>query len=785
MANNKSPGSDGFTTEFYKVFWNRIGHFVVRSLNYGYTIGEFSVTQKQGIITCIPKEGKSKYFLKNWRPITLLNVAYKIGSGCIAKRIKNILDIIISPDQTGFIPGRYIGENTRLIYDIMQYTEENNIPGVLLMIDFEKAFDTVSWKFIHKCLEFFNFGPTIQSWIATFQYNIESSVTQAGYLSKFFKPGRGCRQGDPISPYLFLLCAEILAYKIKGNQNIHGVQIDDIEYLMSQYADDTAVILDGSEKSLKATIDELNNFNAISGLKINLSKTQLVWIGSKKYSNEILCHEMNFHWTTQFKLLGIHFDVDLTNIPKLNYDKKLVKIKEIIKQWNKRHITPIGKITLIKSLMISQMNHLFISLPTPSNKFIKDLNSILYGFLWNSKIDKIKRKQITQKYSQGGLKMIDINNYIQGLKSSWIKRSLNDENAKWKKLLNKSINTELILKTGSDYINKKLHLLKNSFWKDTFIAFQNIQDKMKIHTWEDFISQPIWNNKNILIGKTSPFFREWFNKNIIYINDLLDDKGSFLDLQTFISRFNIKTDFLTYLSLKNSIIASMINHKIAKKEVNNKPFIPVHIQIFCSPKKGTKAMYDTLNCAENVSSFYKPKWEVYFKLSELEWKTIMQLPFINTRSAKLQWLQFRINHHILTTNTFLFKIGLKDNNLCSFCNTHEETIYHVLWECPKVQELFNAFCYYCQTRGFIISRNSLEFIFGLNPNHTASETYYIFLICKSYTYRKRCLNEKLSIQGLLIDIKTHISTLKYIATKNCELDIFNNKWETWINIINS
>ena len=128
---------------------------------------------------------------------------------------------------------------------------------------------------------------------------------------------------------------------------------------------------------------------------------------------------------------------------------------------------------------------------------------------------------------------------------------------------------------------------------------------------------------------------------------------------------------------------------------------------------------------------------------------------------------------------------MKDNNLCSFCNTHEDTIHHVLWECPKVQELFNAFCYYCQTRGFIISRNSLEFIFGLNPNHTASETYYIFLICKSYIYRKHCLNENLSIQGLLIDIKTHISTLKYIATKNCELDNFNNKWETWINIINS
>lgn len=79
---------------------------------------------------------------------------------------------------------------------------------------------------------------------------------------------------------------------------------------------------------------------------------------------------MNFHWTTQFKLLGIQFDVDQANILKLNYDKKLVKIKEIINQWNKRHTTPIGRITLIKSLIISQMNHLFISLPTPSSKVI-------------------------------------------------------------------------------------------------------------------------------------------------------------------------------------------------------------------------------------------------------------------------------------------------------------------------------------------------------------------------------------------------------------------------------
>lgn len=162
---------------------------------------------------------------------------------------------------------------------------------------------------------------------------------------------------------------------------------------------------------------------------------------------------MNFHWTTQFKLLGIQFDVDLANITKLNYDKKLVKIKEIINQWNKRHTTPIGRITLIKSLIISQMNHSFISLPTPSSKFVKDLNEILFNFLWKSKVDKIKRKQITQEYSNGGLKMIEINNYIQSLKSSWIRRLINSPNSKWNILLNKSINTDIVLKTGSDFIS--------------------------------------------------------------------------------------------------------------------------------------------------------------------------------------------------------------------------------------------------------------------------------------------------------------------------------------------
>ena len=161
MQNNKSPGSDGFTADFFKVFWIDVGTLVFRSVNYGYQQRKISVTQRQGVITCIPKEGKSKEFLKNWRPITILNSTYKLASSCIAERIKSVLSHLISTDQTGFIPGRCIGENCRLIYVIFHFTEENDILGILLLIDFKKAFDSISWSFIYDTLKFFNFGESV------------------------------------------------------------------------------------------------------------------------------------------------------------------------------------------------------------------------------------------------------------------------------------------------------------------------------------------------------------------------------------------------------------------------------------------------------------------------------------------------------------------------------------------------------------------------------------------------------------------------------------------------
>ena len=127
----KSPGEDGFTWEFYNCFFDLLGQDLVVSYNVSYRAGEMSLSQRRGVIPLIPKEDSDLSTLANWRPITLLNLDYKIASKVIAKRMEKVLALLINPDQTGFIKGRFIGQNIRLIKDILEETKLQNIPRIL------------------------------------------------------------------------------------------------------------------------------------------------------------------------------------------------------------------------------------------------------------------------------------------------------------------------------------------------------------------------------------------------------------------------------------------------------------------------------------------------------------------------------------------------------------------------------------------------------------------------------------------------------------------------------
>ena len=154
-----------------------------------------------------------------------------------------------------------------------------DIPGLLLFIDFEKAFDAIEWAFVRKALEHFGFVPSLIKWINLFYSDIQSCIINNGWSGGFFGLGRGVRQGCPLSPYLFILCAEV------GDNEIKGISVGNVECKLSQYADDTTMILDGSQASLERSFALLDSFGQLSGLRVNCEKTEVLWTGSKKESN--------------------------------------------------------------------------------------------------------------------------------------------------------------------------------------------------------------------------------------------------------------------------------------------------------------------------------------------------------------------------------------------------------------------------------------------------------------------------------------------------------------------
>ena len=383
-----------------------------------------STSQKLGIISILPKADKSREFLKNWRPISLLNVSYKLLSSCIANRIKQVLQHIIHENQRGFMKGRYIGENTRIVYDIIQISNKHKIPGMILLVVFEKAFDSVSWSFMYKALHFFNFGPDIIRWVKTLYADAKLCVIQNGIFSEFFNIGRGCRQGDPVSPYLFNICVEIMGILIRQNNNIKGIHIVK-EFCLFQYADDTILFLDGTEKSLKSALDLLFQFSKFSGLKPNIGKTKAIWIGSMAESEDTICNNYNLQWSNgEFTVLGIKFNSSLSQMTEANFDNKLSQIVKEINSWSKRQLTPFGKITIIKSLLLPKLAHLFINLPKLPEKWMKNLEQVFFKFIWNDKTDKISRSQAVQDYPDGGLKMVHLESYVKSLKVTWLRRIL-------------------------------------------------------------------------------------------------------------------------------------------------------------------------------------------------------------------------------------------------------------------------------------------------------------------------------------------------------------------------
>ncbi len=336
FKNNKSPGNDGLTKEFYKAFWGKIATPLLDSYNYSLEKGSLSISQRQAVITLIDKPGKDRSILSNWRPISLLNTDYKLLTKILAERVKAILPSIISPSQTGYITGRSTSDSIRLIQDIIHLSELNQTPTMLLTVDFQKAFDSIEWNLILIALEKFNFGPTFISWIKIIYDDISSCICNNGITSRYFNIGRGVRQGDPLSPYLFVIAVEILAIIIKRNKNITGYTTGSHELKLTQYADDMTLIL-ADIQSLNEALNVLETFAKYSGLTINKEKTEGTLIGPWQNTTRI---PKGIKFTNKpLKLLGVYLDVNPNKDVTLNFQNPIDALLRQLHWWKARNVT--------------------------------------------------------------------------------------------------------------------------------------------------------------------------------------------------------------------------------------------------------------------------------------------------------------------------------------------------------------------------------------------------------------------------------------------------------------
>ena len=375
-----------------------------------------------------------------------------------------------------------------MIYDVLFHTETAGIPGQLVLIDFAKAFDSVSWSFIDKALDFFNFGPSIKQWVKTFYNDVISCVSVNGSYTDWFKLYRGCRQGDPCSPYIFLICAEILSLLIRNNDKIKGIKItDEFTALLSQFADDTSLFLDGSETSFTESIKTLTFFSSFSGLGMNFDKTQVVWIGATKNSDIRFLPTFDFKWNPPtFKALGVVFSTNLKEIVNLNFESKIESIRRLLLLWSRRHLTPYGKITILKTHALSKIVHLLINIPDPPVDLVKTLDKMFFEFLWDGKPSRINRHVACAPYTRGGLGMIDLYAFIASMKISWMKRIFNKQSPISELFFKLFPGGRLIPIMGGNFPSTLLQKYCNPFWNDVFKHYEQFHSVCVPRTIDEF-----------------------------------------------------------------------------------------------------------------------------------------------------------------------------------------------------------------------------------------------------------------------------------------------------------
>ena len=360
-------------------------------------------------------------------------------------------------------------------------------------------------------------------------------------------------------------------------------------------------------------------------------------------------------------------------------------MKSLLNLWYPRNLTLYGRITILKSLAISKLVYNTSVLTFPS-KFVNMVNQAITQFVWNKKV-KIKQKTMIGPREKGGLDMPDFEIINDALKVSWIKR-LNDSNetSSWSYIplsYLRDVGGLFLLQCNFDLKALKIEI-PLAFYSEALYAWGKI-NYFSPNTKEQVLNEIIWNNRFIKVGGVSVYYKKWHEAGVIKIKDIFQN-NAFLSFPEFCSRFKIKANFLTYHGVCHSIPREWVN------------ILKGNIQAPLDGEDNNRIPLNKLSCKSATRFFVKKKFVtptaekrmVKANLNEKTIQLIYSLPFKVTKDTRLAIFQFKIIHHILPTNSTLFRDALKETDKCHLCS-ERQTLAHLFASCSKVKSFWSHF----------------------------------------------------------------------------------------------
>lgn len=691
LKNNKSPGTDGLTAEFYKNFAEELAPFLLKMFLESIQSETLPSSLTQGLLTLIPKPKKDTTLIDNWRPICLLNNDYKILAWALAKRLKCVLSSVIDETQSGFMPKRHIANNIRLVLDLLDYSELVVDDSLILFLDFYKAFDSLEHEFIFLALQKLGFGDPFCKFIRTLYNNANCSINLKSGTSPRFQLSRGVRQGCPVSPYLFLVAAQLLSSFLLST-HLQGITIANKHILISQLADDTTLFLK-DELQIPIAIQHIKVFSKASGLNLNLNKCELLAIKT--------CPSLSLYGIpvkSQVTYLGISICKDDKVRCRLNFDPVVGKAKRKFNSWLQRDLSLRGRTLIAKAEGISRMTYPALSLYV-DKAACADIDRMLFDFLWKHKRHYIKKSVIINNYECGGLNFLDFASLNNTFKINWLKQYLINPDSFWN-----TLPSLVFSKVGGlpflllcNYNITKLPLKLSNFHKQALLAWHLIY-KHNFSPHRYFI----WNNCDIIYKNKSLFFPNWVKNNLILVSQLINTDGYLYSYSEFLNKYNIPVTPREFAIVMDAIPYGAITllRDSARSQISLSVAHPFDTTIgnicflsnSCSRNRKIRQLFQN----EIVSLPYIVSyWNGQFV--DIPWKKVWTLSSKYLITNKVKDVSYKLLHLFYPVKLYLKKMFPDIDTLCSFCGAEHESISHLFWECTYTSLFWKNFCIFVHT----------------------------------------------------------------------------------------